>query len=336
MSSSTSTSAAKAAAKGLRPSAPETSSRLDAKPGRPQRAPSPVASSALRTISGSGSERTHGLRPTARVSPRALLGGPPTHLDCLNETWDSMDPSLRTRIGSITLQEAEASVARAQATTDASKARMTADACALSLAEEEYIHVIEPLHAEVASIEAEYADLSGRLRHLVSQRCSTTAEMATATRHHQRFASNIVAGSQQPPPARATPRAAAQTASVSFSVPTAPQWHHTAASAPPQLQAPAASTAPTASSAAPTVGSTMPPPPPPAATTNPRWLLGLLPVQIDARQQVFSRGHPQAHKGPGLPSWSDSPLPPHRQPHLASCRLASHLRWFWFMRTPSR
>ena len=209
-----------------------------------------MASSALRAISGSGSERTHGLRPTAPASPRALLGGPPAHFDCLDEIWDSMDPSLRTRIGSITLQEAEASVARAQATTDASKARTTADACALSLAEEEYTHVMEPLQAEVASIDAEYADLLSRLRHLVSQRRSTTAEMATVTRHHQRFASNIVAGSQQPPPARAASRAAAQAASVSFSAPTAPQWHHTAASAPPRLQAPAASPAPTAPSAA--------------------------------------------------------------------------------------
>ena len=118
MSSSTSTPPAKAAAKELRPFAPETSSRLDDKPGRPQGAPSPVTSSALRAISGSGSERTHGLRPTDPVSPRALLGGPPTHLDCLKEIWDSMNPSLRTRIGSITLQEAEASVARAQATTE--------------------------------------------------------------------------------------------------------------------------------------------------------------------------------------------------------------------------
>ena len=86
MSSPPISSPAKTAAKGIRPSVLGTASpRLDAKPGRPQGAPSPVASSALRAISGFGSERTHGLRPDAPVSPRALLGGPrgpPAHFGC--------------------------------------------------------------------------------------------------------------------------------------------------------------------------------------------------------------------------------------------------------------
>ena len=142
MSSPPISSPAKAAAKGIRPFVLGTaSSRLDAKPGRPQGVPSPVASSALRAISGSGSDRTHGPRPDAPVSPRALLGGPrgpPAHFGCLDQVWDSMDPTLRTRIGSIIVQDVEASVARARAATDDDQARTTPDACVLSLADKEY------------------------------------------------------------------------------------------------------------------------------------------------------------------------------------------------------
>ena len=279
MSSSLTSSPAKAAAKGARPSVLETASpRLDAKPGRPQGAPSPVASSTLRAISGSGSERTHGLRPDAPVSPRALLGGPrgpPAHFGCLDQVWDSMDPTLRTRIDSITLQDVEASVAHARAATDDDQARTTADACALSPADQEYTLAMEPLQKKAASIDSEHADLSARIRHLESLRRSTAAEMATAARQHQRIASNIGVGYRQPPPARAATRSAAPAASVTFSAPTAPQWRHTAASAPLQHQAPAVPTGSTAPPAAPAVGSTMPPPPPPAArvpfTTPAPW-----------------------------------------------------------------
>ena len=282
MSSSSTTSPAKAAAKGLRPSVPGTASPgLDAKPGRPQGAPSPMASSALRAISGSGSERIHGLRPDAPVSPRALLDGPhgpPAHLGYLNQVWDSMEPALRARIGSISLHDAEASFALARAAADVDDpGRTAADACALSVAEEEYTLVLHPLQARAASLDSEHADLSGRLHHNETQRRSTAAEMATAERHHLRVASNIGAGSRQPPPARAATRSAALAASVTFSASTAPQWRHTAASAPRQHKAPAASTGSTAPPAAPAVGSTIPPPPPPAArvpfTTAAPWLI---------------------------------------------------------------
>ena len=280
MSSSSTTSPAKAAAKGFRPSVPGTASPdLDAKPGRPQGAPSPVVSSALRAIYGSGSERTHGLRPDAPVSPRALLDGPhgpPIHLGYLNQVWDSMEPALRARIGSISLHDAEVSLAlaRAAAVVDG-PGRPAADACALSLAEEEYAPVLHPLQARAAFLDSEHADLSGRLRHNETQRRSTAAEMATAERHHQRITSTIGTGSRQPPPTRAATRSAAPAASVTFSAPTASQWRHTAASAPLQHQAPATSTGSTTPPAAPAVGSTMSPPPSPAArvpfTTAAPW-----------------------------------------------------------------
>ena len=121
------------------------------------------------------------------------------------------------------------------------------------MAEEEYAHVLHPLQARAASLACEHADLSGRLRHNVTQQRSTAAEMATAERHHLRVTSTFGAGFQQPHPARATTRSAA---SVTFS-------------------APAASTSSTAPPAAPAAGSTMPPPPPPAArvpfTTAAQW-----------------------------------------------------------------
>ena len=97
-SSSTTSPTSTTATKGLRPSVFGIASpRLAAQPGRPQKTSSPVASSTLRAISGSGSDPTHGLRPDAPVSPRALLGdprGPPTHFGCLKEVWDSMEPAL--------------------------------------------------------------------------------------------------------------------------------------------------------------------------------------------------------------------------------------------------
>ena len=280
MTSPTTTSLApKTVAAGLWPSsAVGSASPRSVTSGRPLGTSSPVASSTLREISGSGSERTHGLRPDAPVSPRALLGGPrgpPAHFGCLEQVWDSMDPILRIRIDSITLQDVEASFARARAATDVDQARTAADACALSVADEEYTLVMEPLQAKAASIDSEHADLSGRLRHLESQRRATAVEMATAARQHQRITSNIGAGSRQPPLTRSATRPAAPATSVSFSAPTAPQWRLTAASAPLQYQAPAASTGSTAPLAAPAVGSTMPPPPPPAAcvtfTTAAPW-----------------------------------------------------------------
>ena len=228
-----------------------------------------MASSALRAISGSGTDRSHGLRPDAPVSPRAPLGGPrgpPAHFGCLTQVWDSMEPALRARIGSISLQDPEVSLAFARAAADVDDiARTAADACALSMAEEEHTTIMQPLQARAASLDAVHADLSGRLRHLETQRRSTTAEMATAERHHRTITSNIGAGSRQPPSARSATRPAAPAASVTFSARTAPQWRHNAAPAPLQHQAPAASTYSTAPPAAPAAGSTMPPPPPPAA-----------------------------------------------------------------------
>ena len=219
MSSSSTTSPAKAAAEGLRPSTLGTASPgLDAKPGRPQGDPSPVASSALRAIYGSGSERTHGLRPDAPVSPRALLDdphGPPAHLGYLNQVWDSMEPALRARLASVSLHDAEASLAKARTAADVDgPGRTAADACALSMAEEEYALVLHPLQARAASLDSEHADLSGRFRYNETQRRSTAAEMATAERHHQRITSTFRAGYRQPPPARAATRSAAPAASV--------------------------------------------------------------------------------------------------------------------------
>ena len=101
MSSPTTPSpSSKTVAKGLRPSALGIASPRSVTKGHPQGTSSPVTSSTLRAISGSGSDRTHGLRPDAPVSPRALLGdprGPPAHFGCLQPVWASMEPTLRAR-----------------------------------------------------------------------------------------------------------------------------------------------------------------------------------------------------------------------------------------------
>ena len=260
-STTSSASAAKSAAAGSRPS---TSGTAHARPaaafGHPQGTSSPVASSTLREISGSGTARTRGLRPDSPVPSRISMGGPhgppapPTHLSYLNEVWDTMEPALRARLGSVTLQDAETSLERARVTAPGEgPGRTAADACAFSLAEEEYASVLQPLQARAASLTREHADLSGRLHLNMTQQRSTAADMASAERHHLRVTSTFGAGSQQPPPARTTTRPAA---SVIFS-------------------APAASTGSTAPPAPPAAGSTMPLPPPPAArvpfTTAAQW-----------------------------------------------------------------
>ena len=200
----------------------------------------------------------------------------PAHLRCLQPVWASMEPTLRARIGSISLQDVEASLALTGTAADGDEpARKAADACALSVTEEEHALAMQPLQARAAALDCEHANLWGRLRHLETERRSNAAEMATTERRHQTFTSNIGAGSRQPLPARAATRPAAPATSVTFSAPTAPQWRHTAAPAPPQHQAPATAAGFTAPTAAPAAGNTMLPPPPPTArvpfTTAAPW-----------------------------------------------------------------
>ena len=119
MSSSSTTSSAsgaKPAATGPRPPTSVTAHARQAAPlGLPQGTSSPVASSTLREISGSGTDRTRGLRPDSPVPSRMSMGGPhgppapPTHLSYLTEVWNAMKPALRARLGLVTLQDAETS-----------------------------------------------------------------------------------------------------------------------------------------------------------------------------------------------------------------------------------
>ena len=244
-SSSTSSSAPKATAKGLRLSVRGTASPgLTAKPGQPQGTsspvasstllaapPSPVASSTLRAISGSGTDRTRGLRPDSPVPPRAFMDdplGPPAQFGCLHQVWDNLEPTLRARITSISLEAVETSLADARAAANiGDQARPAADACALAMAEEEHALVMRSLQARASSLDSAHADLWGRLRHCDTQRRSTATEIATAERHHRAFAATIGEGSRPPPPARAATRPAAPAASETFLAPTASQQRPT-------------------------------------------------------------------------------------------------------------
>ena len=191
---------------------------------------------------------------------RISLGGPhgppapPTHLSYLTDVWDALEPALRARLGSVTLRDAETSLERARATAPREGPdRTAADACAFSLAEEEYATILHPLQARAASLHREHADLSGRLNRNMTLQRATEADMVSAERHHLRVTSTFGPGSKQPPLARTTTRPAA---SVTFS-------------------APAAAVGSTASPAPLAAGSTMAPPPPPAArvpfTTTAQW-----------------------------------------------------------------
>ena len=260
-STTSSASGAKSATTGSRPSTSETAHARPAAPlGLPQGTSSPVASSTLREISGSGTARTRGLRPDSPVPSRISMGGPhgppapPTHLSYLTDVWDAMEPALRARLGSVTLQDAETSLERARATAPGEGPdRTAADACAFPLAEEEYASILHPLQARAASLNREHADLSDRLLQNMTQQRATAVDMPSAERHHLRVTSTFGPGSQQPTLARTTTRPAA---SVTFSAPAAT----------------AGSTAPPAPLA---TESTMTPPPPPAArvpfTTTAQW-----------------------------------------------------------------
>ena len=282
-SSSTSSSAPKSTAKGLWPPVRGTaSSGLTAKPGQPHGTsssvasstllvtpPTPVAPSTLRAISGSGTDRTRGLRPDSPVPPRAFMDdplGPSAQFGCLHQVWDDLEHTLRARITSISLEAVETSLAHARAAANiGDQARPAADACALAMAEEEHALVMRPLQARAASLDSAHADLWDHLRHCDTQRRSTATEITTAERHHRAFAATIGAGSRPSPPAHAATRPAAPAASVTFLGPTASQQRPTTAPAPLQHQAPATSTGFTAPAAA---GNTMPPPPPPAARAS--------------------------------------------------------------------
>ena len=283
-SSSTSSSTSKPAATGPRPPTSGTAHARQLAPlGLPQETSSPVASSTLREISGSGTDRTRGLRPGSPVPSRMDIGGPPgppappTHLSYMTEVWSAMEPALRARLGSVTLQDAETSLERARASAPGEgQDRTAADACALSLAEEEYAGVLHPLQARAASLTREHADLtrehadlSGRLRHNITLQRANAADMASAESHHLRTTSTFRPSSEQAPPARTTTR---PTASVTFSAPAVPTG-----SAPPPAPLAAGSTMPQPPPpAARAAGSTMPPPPPPPAdrapfTTATQW-----------------------------------------------------------------
>ena len=267
--SSTTSSAPKTAAKGPRPSALGTASPcLAAQPRHLQGTSSPVASSILREISGSGTDRTHGLRPDSPVPPRVLLGdprGPPAHLGCLQQVWDTMGPTLRARIGSISREDVEATLAHAPAAAKVGDpARSAADAA-------------RPNHATTAG--------KGGLLRLHSRRPlgpppsprhpaalhrrgnghGRTPPPGVRLQHRGRLSTAF-------PPGAAT-RSAAPAASVPF--PTVPQRRPTPAPAALQHQAPATFTGLTAPSAAPAAGNPMPPPPPPTTrapfTTAAPW-----------------------------------------------------------------
>ena len=147
--------------------------------------------------------------------------------------------------------------------------RTAADACAFSLAEEEYASILLPLQARAASLHREHADLSGRLNHNRTLQRATAADMASAERHHLRVTSTFGPSSDQGSPARTTTR---PTASVTFSTPADP----TGSAARPAPLAVGSTMPQPPPPAARVAGSTMPPPPPPPAdrapfTTATQW-----------------------------------------------------------------
>ena len=195
---------------------------------------------------------------------------PPAHLSYLADVWDVIEPALRTRLGSVTLEDAETSLEQARATVSGKGPdRTAADACAFSLAEEEYASILLPLQARAASLHRQHADLSGRLNQNMTLQRATAADMASAERHHLRVTSTFGPSSDQGPPARTTTR---PTASVTFSAPADP----TGFAAPPAPLAAGSTMPQPPPPAARVAGSTMPPPPPPPAdrapfTTATQW-----------------------------------------------------------------
>ena len=193
---------------------------------------SPTGYTDLRASTGSATDRTHGLRPTAPV-PRAALtanGGPPPHLDHWAHIWGSLTAQQRADLARASIHEVEEGLARTHV---AASAASDPDRHAIDLGTAEHARVAAPLISKLsvlrghgATAHTELRECQARVAAIQTQERATAAALMAEKRRHASFLS----GFSDPTPASAT--------TVTFVAPPVPQ-----------PAAVGASTAPTAAAA---------------------------------------------------------------------------------------
>ena len=164
--------------------------------------PSPMGYTDLRASTGSATDRTPGLRPTAPV-PRAALtanGGPPPHLDDWAPVWDTLTAQQRADLARPSLHEVEEGLARTHV---AASAATDPNRHAIDLGTAEHDRVASPLISRLSVLRGHRAtahtallECQARVAAIDTQERSTAAALSAEKRRHASFLS----GFSDPPP----------------------------------------------------------------------------------------------------------------------------------------
>ena len=249
---------------------------------------SPTGYTDLRASSGSATDRTPGLRPTAPV-PRAALtpnNAPPPHLDHWAPVWATLSAQQRADLTRPSLHEVEEGLARTHV---AASAASDPDRHAIDLGTAEHDRVTAPLLSRLSALRGHRAtahtvllECQARVTAIDTQERSTAAALSAEKRRHASFLS----GFSDPTPASAT--------TVTFAPPPVPQ-----------PTAVGASTAPTAAAAARSSASTV----------------DTLPAQLSMQPPAPRRSHDSSPP----PLWSVVARRPPQQDNKPAPRTARYL-----------
>ena len=260
---------------------------------------SPMGSTDLRASTGSATDRTPGLRPTAPV-PRAAFpanGSPPPHLDHWAHVWDTLTAQQRADLARSSLHEVEEGLARTHV---AASAATVPDRHAIDIGTAEHDRVAAPLLSRLSVLRGHRAtahtallECQARVAAIVTQQRSTAAALSAEKRRHASFLS----GFSDPPPASANP--------VTLVAPPVPQ-----------PAAVGASTAPTAAAATRSSASTAP---------VPTGLLAPPVGTLPARHSMQPPAPRESRDSSAPPLWSVVARRPPQQDNRPAQRTARYL-----------
>ena len=274
---------------------------------------SPAGYTDLRASTGSATDHTPGLRPTAPV-PRAALtanGGPPPHLDHWAHTWGSLTAQQRVDLARASIHELEEGLARTHV---AACAASDPDRHAIDLGTAEHARVAAPLISKLsvlrghgATAHTELRECQARVAAIQTQERATAAALMAEKRRHASFLS----GFSDPTPASAT--------TVTFVAPPVPQPAAVGASTAPTAAAATRSSASTAPTAAAATRSSASNAPVPTGFLAPP--VGTLP----ARHSMQPPAPRESRDGSAPPLWSVVARRPPQQDNRPAPRTARYL-----------
>ena len=274
---------------------------------------SPTGYTDLRASTGSATDRTPGLRPTAPV-PRAALtanGGPPPHLDHWAHIWGSLTAQQRADLARASIHEVEEGLARTHV---AASAASDPDRHAIDLGTAEHARVAAPLISKLsvlrghgATAHTELRECQARVAAIQTQERATAAALMAEKRRHASFLS----GFSDPTPASAT--------TVTFVAPPVPQPAAVGASTAPTAAAATRSSASTAPTAAAATRSSASNAPVPTGFLAPP--VGTLP----ARHSMQPPAPRESRDSSAPPLWSVVARRPPQQDNRPAPRMARYL-----------